>query len=73
MNNDGGKGLAPKFKIVPFPADFPEKGRYRTPRVWNPSGFSDDPMYNGQMPVTYPLEASLLEIQCGGFIVNDDE
>lgn len=58
------------MRVTPFPSDFPEKGRYRTwDEHWNPSGFSDEPQYRGQQPVTYPLDASLLEIQLGGYLL----
>jgi hypothetical protein len=55
--------------LIPFPNDFPEKGRYRTwDKNWNPTGFSDEPHHKGQPPIAYPLDASPLEAFLGGYI-----
>lgn len=54
--------------IVPFPSDFPHKGEYRTwDRSWNPLGYRETPQYAGQQPIRYPLDASLFEMQLGGY------
>ncbi len=53
----------------PFPDAFEHKGEYRIyDRAWNHVGFSAEPQYPGQMPVTYPLDATLVEIQLGGYL-----
>lgn len=57
------------LQIVPFPNDFPNKGRFRTwDKDWNPTGFSDEPQHRGQVPLNYPEDATLFEIQAGGYI-----
>lgn len=56
--------------ISPFPENFPEKGKYRTwDKSWNPTGYADEPQHSGQGPIVYPPDATLLEIQLGGYIV----
>lgn len=56
-------------QIVPFPAEFPHKGQFRTwDKQWNPTGYADVPQYRGQVPVVYPVDATLSDIQFGGYI-----
>jgi hypothetical protein len=54
--------------LVPFPNDFPNKGRFiEWDRAWNRIGYVDAPQYAGQQPIRYPEDATLLEIQFGGY------
>jgi hypothetical protein len=56
-------------RLIPFPEDFPEKGRFRTwAKDWTPTGFADAPQYRGQQPVRFPLDATPLECFLGGYI-----
>lgn len=57
------------MKLTPFPADFPNKGKFiEWDRAWNRTGYRDDPQYPGAQPIRYPEDATLLEIQMGGYL-----
>lgn len=58
------------MNILPFPEQFLNKGRYRKfTSSWSPTNeFSDEPTYPGQMPLTYPEDASPLEAFLGGYV-----
>jgi len=56
--------------LQPPPEDFPNKGKYVTySSSWSRTGYSDDPQYPGQMPVTWPEDWSPWECWLGGKIV----
>lgn len=45
------------------PAEFPNKGKYRAySGSWAAAGWSDEPQYPGQMPLTYPEDWTLVDI-----------
>jgi hypothetical protein len=55
--------------FVPFPEDFPEKGKYRTwDKHWNPTGYADTPHHRGQLPERFPPDALPIEAHLGGYI-----
>jgi len=55
--------------IVPFPEDFPNKGKFHAwDKSWNRIGYSDAPQYSGAQPIRFPEDATLLEIQMGGYL-----
>lgn len=59
-------------QFVPFPSDFPHKGQFRTwDRHWNPTGYADAPQYMGQVPINFPTNSTLLDIQVGGYLRED--
>jgi hypothetical protein len=40
---------------VTVPADFPNKGKFRTyDKAWNPTGWANEPQYVGQQPLRFP-------------------
>lgn len=56
-------------RIEPFPDSFPNQGRYRRwSASWASDGYADAPQYSGQQPIAFPEDASLIEIQLGGYI-----
>lgn len=53
----------------PFPDDFPNKDRFIAwDRSWSRIGYRDTPQYPGAQPIRYPEDASLVEIQYGGYL-----
>lgn len=61
-------------KLTPFPDDFPNKGKFHCwDKAWNKIGYADTPQYAGAQPIRYPEDASLLEIQLGGYLRKHDQ
>lgn len=57
------------IRVNPFPSEFDHKGEYQTySSSWSPTGFAQEPQYPGQMSIRFPLDATLLEIQIGGYL-----
>lgn len=56
-------------ELLPFPAEFPHKGEYRTyASDWTPTGYSAQPQYTGQMPTIFPTDATPFECFLGGYL-----
>lgn len=62
-------GKTGAITLTPFPDSFPHKGEFVVwDSAWNRIGYSPERQHPGQMPITYPEDATLIEIQFGGYL-----
>jgi hypothetical protein len=70
MDSDSrGGAKARRLTLVPFPDDFPNKGRYFTySKSWDRIGYADCAQYPGHWPIRFPEDASPFECFLGGYL-----
>jgi hypothetical protein len=62
-------GPGKKVTFVPFPEDFPNKGKFISwDKAWKRVGYQDEAPHPGAQPIRSPEDASPVECFMGGYL-----